>query len=119
MARSVEFFRAAVAECFAAAQSAKDQAIKQAYLELARGWQALADEIEHLRSQMRQPKIYGGFALPQRSLDDFYELRTPQSGQRAAMPAAEHPMLGDRGDSAATRRAMSSPHRRGARRRRA
>lgn len=129
MARSVEFFRAAVAECYAAAQSAKDQAIKQAYLELARGWQALADEIEHLRSQMRQPKIYGGHALPQRSLDDFYELRPAQSDQgaarsSAAMPAVEHPTLGDRGDSAATRRAttrlaMTSPHRRGSRRRRA
>lgn len=68
---------------------------------------------------MRPPKIYSGLALPQRSLDDFYELRTPQSGERAAIPAVEHPMLGERGDSAATRRAMSSPHRRGGRRRRA
>ena len=119
MARSVEFFRAAVAECFAAAQSAKDQAIKQAYLELARGWQALADEIEHLRSQMRQPEIYSGLALPQRSLDDFYEMRPAQSGQLAAMPAVEHPTLGDRDDSAATGRPMTSPHRRAGRRRRA
>jgi hypothetical protein len=119
MARPVEFFRAAVAECFAAAQSAKDQAIKQAYLELARGWQAVADEIERLRSQMPPPQIYSGHALPQRSLDDFYELRTAQSGHGAVPPAVEHPLLGEGGDSAATGRAASSPHTRAGRRRRA
>jgi hypothetical protein len=98
---SAEFFRTAVAECDAAAQFAKDPIIKQAYLDLAQGWRALADEIERLRSQVGRPQIYSGHALPQRSLDDFYELRTPQSGKRAATPALEHPTLDDRPNAAA------------------
>jgi hypothetical protein len=97
MARAgIEFFRAAIAECTAAAQSVHDSAIRQAYLELARGWQALADEIEHLRSQTWRPQIYSGHALPQRSLDDFYELRTPTSTQQGRKHAVEHPALGRR-----------------------
>ena len=98
MARSsIEFFRAAIAECTTAAHSVHDSAIRQAYLELARGWQALADEIEHLRSQTWRPQICSGLALPQRSLDDFYELRTAASmrldGKHAGKHAAEHPTL--------------------------
>jgi hypothetical protein len=98
MARSsIEFFRAAIAECTAAAQSVHDSAIRQAYLELARGWQALADEIERLRSQNWRPQIYSGHALPQRSLDDFYELRTPSSTRQdrkhSGKHAVEHPTL--------------------------
>src|SRR5215467_3289211 len=94
MARSgIEFFRAAIAECTAAAQSVHDSAIRQAYLELARGWQALAEEIEHLRSQTWRPQIYSGHALPQRSLDDFYELRTATSTRRGGKHAVEHPTL--------------------------
>jgi hypothetical protein len=94
MARSgVEFFRAAIAECTEAAQSVHDSAIRQAYLELARGWQALADEIERLRSQTWRPQIYSGHALPQRSLDDFYELRTASSRRRGGKHAVEHPTL--------------------------
>jgi hypothetical protein len=94
MARSgIEFFRVAIAECTAAAQSVHDTAIRQAYLELARGWQALADEIERLRSQTWRPRIYSGNALPQRSLDDFYELRTPEATRRGGKHAIEHPTL--------------------------
>jgi hypothetical protein len=94
MARSgIEFFRAAVADCTAAAQSVHDSAIRQAYLELAQGWQALADEIGRLRSQTWRPQIYSGHALPQRSLDDFYELRTASSMQRGGRHAIEHPTL--------------------------
>lgn len=101
MARSgIEFFRAAIAECTAAAQSVHDSAIRQAYLELARGWQALADEIEHLRSQTWRPQIYSGHALPQRSLDDFYELRTSAPTQRGRKHAVEHPTLGQRHEAA-------------------
>jgi hypothetical protein len=115
---SAEFFRTGVAECFAAAQSARDPIIKQAYLELAQGWRALADEIERLRSQIWRPQIYSGHALPQRSLDDFYELRTPQPRERATAPALEHPMLTDRRDSTAKRRgAPLAPARRGRTRR--
>jgi hypothetical protein len=98
MARSgVEFFRAAIAECTEAAQSVHDSAIRQAYLELAQAWQALADEIERLRAQTWRPQIYSGHALPQRSLDDFYELRTPsstrQEGKYGGKHAVEHPTL--------------------------
>ena len=94
MARSgIEFFRAAIAECTAAAQSVHDATIRQAYLELAQGWQALADEIERLRSQTWRPRIYSGNALPQRSLDDFYELRTASSTRRGGKHAIEHPTL--------------------------
>ena len=64
--------QAGAAECHAAAQSVHDSAIRQAYLELAQAWQALAEEIERLRSQIWRPQIYSGRALPQRSLDDFY-----------------------------------------------
>jgi hypothetical protein len=46
-----DFFLAAAAECRAAAQSARDSAIKQAYLELAQGWHALADQMESFRSR--------------------------------------------------------------------
>jgi hypothetical protein len=88
-----------MAECTAAAHSVHDSTIRQAYLELARGWQALADEIERLRSQTWRPRIYSGNALPQRSLDDFYELRTPTStrrgGKHAIRHAIEHPALDD------------------------
>jgi hypothetical protein len=105
MARSgIEFFRAAIAECTAAAQSVHDSAIRRAYLELAQGWQALADEIEHLRSQTWRPRIYSGHALPQRSLDDFYELRTPsstrQDGKYDGKHAIEHPTLAHRREMA-------------------
>jgi hypothetical protein len=98
MARAgIEFFRAAIAECTAAAQSVHDSAIRQAYLELTQGWQALADEIERLRSQTWRPRIYSGHALPQRSLGDFYELRTPSStrrdGKYGGKHAVEHPTL--------------------------
>jgi hypothetical protein len=108
MARSgLEFFRAAIAECTAAAQSVHDSAIRRAYLELVQGWQALADEIEHLRSQTQRPQIYSGHALPQRSLDDFYELRTanstPRGGKHAIEhPRLDHPTLGHRRDTALT-----------------
>ena len=101
MARSgIEFFRAAIAECTAAAQSVHDSAIRQAYLELAQGWRALADEIEHLRSQTWRPRIYSGHALPQRSLDDFYELRTASSTRRDGKRAIEHPTLAHRREAA-------------------
>ena len=110
MARSsAEYFLTGVAACYAAAQSAKDATIKQAYLELARGWQALADEIERLRSQTWQPQIFSGHALPHRSLEDFYELRPAQSGKLASEPAAEHPALGDQHDPIAKGRAGLSP----------
>ena len=89
-----------MAECTAAAQSVHDSAIRQAYLELARGWQALADEIERLRSQTWHPRIYSGNALPRRSLDDFYELRTPSSTRRGGKHAVEHPTLGHRREAA-------------------
>ncbi|HUC49977.1 MAG TPA: hypothetical protein VMA30_11370 [Xanthobacteraceae bacterium] len=120
MARSsAEFFRGRVAECDAAAQSAKDPIIKQAYLELAQGWRALADEIERLRSQVWRPQVYSGHALPRRSLDDFYELRTPQSGKRAVTPALEHPTLDDWPGATAKERGEPQPSARNARTRRA
>jgi|GEM_PF-5586921 hypothetical protein len=49
VARS-DFFRKHAAECYAAAQTAKDAAIKQAYLELAQGWRLLADQIDSFAS---------------------------------------------------------------------
>jgi hypothetical protein len=97
MVRSrVEFFRAGAAACRAAAQSVHDSTIKQAYLELAQGWQALADEIEHLGSQLWRPRIYSGRALPHRSLDDFYEFRPAAPTRRDRKHAIEHPALGGR-----------------------
>jgi hypothetical protein len=91
MARSgIEFFRAAIAECTAAAHSVHDSAIRQAYLELAQAWQALADEIERLRSQNWRRQIYSGHALPQRSLVDFYELRTASSTRQDRKHAGKH-----------------------------
>jgi hypothetical protein len=70
------------------------------------GWQALADEIEHLRSQTLRPRIYSGHALPRRSLDDFYELRTAsstrQDSKHAGKHAVEHPALGRHRDAART-----------------
>ncbi len=110
MARSnAELFRTEVAACYAAAQAARDVIIRQAYLELARGWQAVAEEIERLRAQNWRPQIFNGRALPQRSLDDFYELRPAQSREGAAKepasPAVEHPTLGDQRDPGAKGRA--------------
>lgn len=102
---NAELFRTEVTACYAAAQSARDAIIKHAYLELARGWQAIAEEIERLRDQNWRPQIFNGRALPQRSLDDFYELRTAQSregvAKQPARPAVEHPTLGDQHDPSA------------------
>jgi hypothetical protein len=98
----IEFFRHCVTACDAAAGSANDPAIKRAYLELGRAWQALADELEHLRSQNWHPKPYSGHALPHRSIEDFYEMRTAQSDKRAAKPAVEHPTLNRRDTAAGT-----------------
>ena len=42
-----ERFRVRAMECVIAAQKAKDPEIREAYLELMRGWRELADEIEH------------------------------------------------------------------------
>jgi hypothetical protein len=50
VARS-DSFRKHAAECCAAAQTAKDSAIKQAYVELAQGWRLLADQIDSFASQ--------------------------------------------------------------------
>ena len=114
MARaSVEFFRASIAECKAAAQAVHDSAIKQAYLELAQGWQALAEEIEHLRSQTWRPQIYSGHALPQRSLDDFYELRTATPTRRGGKHAVEHPTLHRREAALAAIEAVLEKRRKG------
>ncbi len=98
----VDFFRTGAAECHAAAQAAKNPAIKQAYLDLAQGWRLLADEIERLISQQWRPRTYSGHALPRRKLDDFYELRSAGGGGRGTKQAIEHPMLGDRREAAAT-----------------
>jgi hypothetical protein len=97
----VDFFRSGAAECHAAAQAAKDPAIKQAYLELARGWGLLVDEIERLISRQWRSRTYSGHALPRRRLDDFYELRSASGGERSTKTAIEHPMLGDRRETAA------------------
>jgi hypothetical protein len=112
-----EFFRNCIAQCHAAAQNARDPAIKQAYLELAQAWQVLADEVAHLRAQKWRPQIYNGH-LRQRSLDDFYELRTADSNRRATKHAVEHPTLGREGDAAATGREVPLPRPQGRRARR-
>jgi hypothetical protein len=111
-----EFFRTGVAECYAAAQSVHDSKIKQAYLELAQGWQALADGIEHLGSQIWRPRIYSGRALPHRSLDDFYEFRPAGPTRRhrkhaVEHPALEHPAFGDRAKAGVAGSATSLPRR--------
>jgi hypothetical protein len=104
-----EFFRNCVAQCQAAAETAKDPAIKQAYLELMQAWQVLAAEIERLRTQILRREVYSG-ALPQRSLDDFYELRPAETDRRQARRhAIEHPTLGGSGDASAADRDARSP----------
>jgi hypothetical protein len=97
-----KFFRTGAAECYAAAQAANDSAIKQAYLELAQGWRILTDEVERLISQQWRPRAYSWRSLPDRSLDDFYELRSAGGGRRGTKHAIEHPLLGGRRESAAT-----------------
>ena len=106
-----EFFRTGVAECYAAAQSVHDSTIKQAYLELAQGWQALADEVDRLSSQVWRPQIYSGRALPHRSLDDFYEFRPAGPTRRDRKHAIEHPALGDRAKAGPAGSATSLPRR--------
>jgi hypothetical protein len=46
-----ELFRACASECCAAAQNARDQNIRRAYLELMHGWRELADQLESFRSR--------------------------------------------------------------------
>jgi hypothetical protein len=96
----VNFFRTGAADCCAAAQAARDPAIKQAYLELAHGWRILAEGVELLISQHWQPRIYSGRLLPRRSLDDFFELRSAGGDTRGKKYAIEHPRLGGHGKKA-------------------
>ena len=42
-----ELFRAKATECQVAAQKAEDPEIREAYLDLMRGWRELAEQIEH------------------------------------------------------------------------
>ena len=43
-----DLFRASAAECYATAQKVETLEVRRAYLELTRGWQELADEIQRL-----------------------------------------------------------------------
>jgi hypothetical protein len=77
----LEFFRANMAECYGAAETAKDPAIKQAYRELAQGWCLLADMFERFGWHPGPGRPFRMRALPRRALDQFYELRTEQKSK--------------------------------------
>lgn len=74
MKARADLFRTYASECAAAAQNAKDQNIRQDYLELMGGWHELANQVESFRPRAvagAKPRIVRTYRP---RLDDAYAL---------------------------------------------